>query len=82
MVVCHLILMHSFVLVSRYLHEDSKRAIMRLEQCAQSFVHRAIASRGALAMLYGRNLKQYIKKREVHFLSLPFLDTETLSFST
>ncbi|XP_028774638.1 uncharacterized protein LOC114731595 [Neltuma alba] len=50
---------------SRYQLEDSKRTIMRLEQCAQSHVHRAIASRGALAMLYGRNLKQYIKKSEV-----------------
>ncbi|KAI9109735.1 hypothetical protein K1719_019365 [Acacia pycnantha] len=50
---------------SRYQLEDSKRTIMRLEQCAQSHVHRAIASQGALAMLYGRNLKQYIKKSEV-----------------
>ncbi|KAF7828922.1 Serine/threonine protein kinase [Senna tora] len=51
--------------VSRYQHEDSKRTIMRLEQCAHSFVQRAIASRGALAVLYGRNLEQYIKKSEV-----------------
>lgn len=50
---------------SRYQIEYSKRTIMRLEQCAQSHVHRAIASRGALAMLYGRNLKQYIKKSQV-----------------
>jgi microspherule protein 1 len=40
---------------------------MRLEQCAQSFVRRNIASRGALAVLYGRNMKKYIYKPEVHF---------------
>ncbi|KAJ7944207.1 Forkhead-associated (FHA) domain [Quillaja saponaria] len=51
--------------VSRYQHVDTKRTIMRLEQCAQSFTQRAIASQGALAVLYGRYLKHYIKKAEV-----------------
>lgn len=54
---------------------------MRLEQCAQSFVQRTIASRGALAMLYGRDFKQYIKKSEVHFPNLPFSYMEALSLS-
>ncbi|KAG5245553.1 Forkhead-associated domain-containing protein [Salix suchowensis] len=47
--------------VSRYQNEDAMRAIIRLEQCAQSSMQRAIASRGALAVLYGRHLKHYIK---------------------
>ncbi|PNY12393.1 embryo defective 1967 protein, partial [Trifolium pratense] len=51
--------------VMRFQCEETKRTIMRLEQCAQSFVRRNIASRGALAVLYGRNLKKYIYKPEV-----------------
>lgn len=51
--------------VSRYQHEGTKRTIIRLEQCARSSMQRAIASQGALAILYGRHLKQYIKKTEV-----------------
>lgn len=51
--------------VSRYQHEDSKRKIRRLEQCAQSSLQRAIASQGALAILYGRRLKYYIRETEV-----------------
>ncbi|PON99526.1 Serine/threonine protein kinase [Trema orientale] len=51
--------------VLRYQHEDAKRKIMRLEQCARSSMQRAIASKGAFAVLYGRHLKQYIKKPEV-----------------
>ncbi|KAI8541196.1 hypothetical protein RHMOL_Rhmol08G0043200 [Rhododendron molle] len=51
--------------VSRYQHEDSKRKIRRLEQCAQSSLQRAIASQGALAILYGRRLKHYIRETEV-----------------
>ncbi|KAJ6398376.1 hypothetical protein OIU77_019222 [Salix suchowensis] len=51
--------------VSRYQNEDAMRAIIRLEQCAQSSMQRAIASRGALAVLYGRHLKHYIKDTEV-----------------
>ncbi|KAE9597852.1 putative transcription factor interactor and regulator FHA-SMAD family [Lupinus albus] len=48
-----------------YQLEETKRTIMRLEQCFQSFMHRAIASRGAVAVLFGRKLKEYIKKSEV-----------------
>ncbi|KAK7360127.1 hypothetical protein VNO77_02105 [Canavalia gladiata] len=51
--------------VLRYQHEGTKRTIMRLEQGAQSVMGRAITSRGALAVLYGRILKKYIKKSEV-----------------
>lgn len=51
--------------VLEYQHEETKRAIMRLEQCAHAFTQRAIASEGALAVLYGRKMKQYIKKSEV-----------------
>eukprot|EP00257_Ricinus_communis_P023376 XP_015583342.1 uncharacterized protein LOC8273017 [Ricinus communis] len=51
--------------VSRYQNEDARRSIIRLEQCARSSMQRAIASRGALALLYGRHLKHYIRKTEV-----------------
>ncbi|KAJ7957821.1 Forkhead-associated (FHA) domain protein [Quillaja saponaria] len=51
--------------VSRYQHEDNKRAIIRLEQGAHSYMQRAIASNGAFAVLYGRHSKHYIKKSEV-----------------
>ncbi|XP_059638364.1 uncharacterized protein LOC132280209 isoform X2 [Cornus florida] len=51
--------------VSRYQHEDSKRAIIRLEQAAHSSMQRVIASRGAFAVLYGRHSKHYIKRPEV-----------------
>ncbi|XP_057469468.1 LOW QUALITY PROTEIN: uncharacterized protein LOC130758542 [Actinidia eriantha] len=51
--------------VSRYQHEDSKRAIIRLEQAANSYMQRAMASQGALAVLYGRRTKFYIKKTMV-----------------
>ncbi|XP_057490115.1 uncharacterized protein LOC130776085 isoform X1 [Actinidia eriantha] len=51
--------------VSRYQHEDSKRTIIRLEQAANSYMQRAIASQGALAVLYGRRTKFYIKKTMV-----------------
>ncbi|KAJ7953075.1 Forkhead-associated (FHA) domain [Quillaja saponaria] len=57
--------LHTSKEVSRYQHADTNRTIMRLEQCAQSLTKRAIASQGALAVLYGRYLKQYIKKTEV-----------------
>ncbi|CAK7334407.1 unnamed protein product [Dovyalis caffra] len=50
--------------VSRYQNEDATRAIIRLEQCARSSMQRALASRGALAILYGRHLKHYIKDTE------------------
>ncbi|GMI76961.1 hypothetical protein HRI_001365400 [Hibiscus trionum] len=51
--------------VSRYQDEHSKRTIIRLEQGAQSAMQRAIASRGALAVLYGLHMKYYIKESEV-----------------
>ncbi|KAK9270337.1 hypothetical protein L1049_025916 [Liquidambar formosana] len=51
--------------VSRYQHEDARRAIIRLEQSAHSYMQRAIASHGAFAVLYGRHSKHYIKKPEV-----------------
>ncbi|KAJ4827615.1 hypothetical protein Tsubulata_032477 [Turnera subulata] len=51
--------------VSRFQHEGTKRQLIRLEQGAQSCTHRAIASHGAFACIYGRNSKHYIKKHEV-----------------
>ncbi|KAE8057193.1 hypothetical protein FH972_013901 [Carpinus fangiana] len=51
--------------VLRYQHEDTKRAIIRLEQGAHSYMQRAIASHGSFAILYGRYSKHYIKKPEV-----------------
>ncbi|KAG2696344.1 hypothetical protein I3760_07G055000 [Carya illinoinensis] len=51
--------------VLRYQHQDTKRKIIRLEQCARSSMQRAIASRGALAIMYGHHLKHYIRKTEV-----------------
>ncbi|XP_020234061.1 uncharacterized protein LOC109814121 [Cajanus cajan] len=51
--------------VLRYQHEESKRTIMRLEQGAQSSMGRAITSRDAFAVLYGRILKKYIRKSKV-----------------
>ncbi|VFQ75481.1 unnamed protein product [Cuscuta campestris] len=49
----------------RYHPEESKRTIIRLEQCARSSMHRAMMSQGAFAILYGRHLRSFIKKREV-----------------
>ncbi|XP_039010460.1 uncharacterized protein LOC120139219 isoform X2 [Hibiscus syriacus] len=51
--------------VSRYQDEHSKRTIIRLEQGARSAMQRAIASRGAFAVLYGIHMKHYIKESEV-----------------
>ncbi|GLT48628.1 hypothetical protein SLA2020_222420 [Shorea laevis] len=51
--------------VARYQHEDTKRGILRLEQCACSYMQRVIASHGAFTILYGRHSKHYIKKPEV-----------------
>ncbi|KAG5531602.1 hypothetical protein RHGRI_026273 [Rhododendron griersonianum] len=62
--------------VSRYQHEDSKRKIRRLEQCAQSSLQRAIASQGALAILYGRRLKYYIRETEVLTEILSYLEDQ------
>ncbi|XP_040370151.1 uncharacterized protein LOC112188340 isoform X2 [Rosa chinensis] len=51
--------------VSKYQHEDAKRKIIRLEQCAQSSMQRALASKGTLAVFYDHHVKHYIKKTEV-----------------
>ncbi|KAB2628190.1 hypothetical protein D8674_032985 [Pyrus ussuriensis x Pyrus communis] len=51
--------------VSKYQNEDAKRTIIRLEQCAYSYLQRATASHGAFAILYGRHSKHYIQKPEV-----------------
>ncbi|KAM1529178.1 hypothetical protein ACFX1Z_018417 [Malus domestica] len=51
--------------VLEYQNEDSKRNIIRFEQCAQSSMQRTLASKGALAVLYGNHIKKYIKKTEV-----------------
>ncbi|XP_050229636.1 uncharacterized protein LOC126678776 [Mercurialis annua] len=51
--------------VSRYQNEDTRRTIIRLEQCAQSSMQRSIASRGALAVFYGHRIKHYIRETEV-----------------
>ncbi|CAI8588279.1 unnamed protein product [Vicia faba] len=52
-------------LVSIYQHEETKRTIIRLEQGVHSFTQKAMASHGALAMLYGCHSNYYIKKPEV-----------------
>ncbi|KAI9201011.1 hypothetical protein LWI28_016556 [Acer negundo] len=51
--------------VSKYQHEDTRRAIIRLEQGAHCYMQRDIESHGAFAILYGRHSKHYIKKPEV-----------------
>ncbi|KAK2998480.1 hypothetical protein RJ639_023960 [Escallonia herrerae] len=51
--------------MSRYQHEDTMRAIIRLEQAADACIQRAVASQGAFAVLYGLHSKHYIKKPEV-----------------
>ncbi|CAM8894187.1 unnamed protein product [Rhodiola kirilowii] len=51
--------------VSQYQDEATKKQIVRLEQCARSYMDRRMESHGAFAVLYGRRLKHYIKKPEV-----------------
>ncbi|CAA0821974.1 Forkhead-associated (FHA) domain-containing protein [Striga hermonthica] len=51
--------------VQQYTHEESKRAIVRLEQAAEACAHRAITTHCAFAVLYGRWSKHFIKKTEV-----------------
>ncbi|GAV72186.1 FHA domain-containing protein/MCRS_N domain-containing protein, partial [Cephalotus follicularis] len=51
--------------MAKYQNEDTKRTIIRLEQSARSSMQRAIASQGALAILFGRRLKYYMKETEV-----------------
>lgn len=59
--------------VLEYQNEDSKRNIIRFEQCARSSMQRTLASKGALAVLYGNHIKKYIKKTEVCFLDFKVL---------
>ncbi|XP_072952109.1 uncharacterized protein [Typha angustifolia] len=51
--------------VLRYQCVDSKKAIIRLEQGAQSYINRVILSHGAFAVLYGRHMKYFMKDPEV-----------------
>ncbi|KAL6552231.1 hypothetical protein OROGR_008385 [Orobanche gracilis] len=51
--------------VPSYQYDDTKRTIIRLEQAARSCLQRVMTSQGALAILYGRHLRHYIKKPEV-----------------
>ncbi|GER26572.1 forkhead-associated (FHA) domain-containing protein [Striga asiatica] len=51
--------------VQQYVHKESKRAIVRLEQAAEACAHRAITTHCAFAVLYGRWSKHFIKKTEV-----------------
>ncbi|KAL3514722.1 hypothetical protein ACH5RR_027439 [Cinchona calisaya] len=51
--------------VLRYQHGDTRRTIIRLEQAADAYMQRSIAAQGALAVLYGRRSKHFIKKPEV-----------------
>ncbi|KAL3639111.1 hypothetical protein CASFOL_017018 [Castilleja foliolosa] len=51
--------------VLRYQHDESKRTIIRLEQAADACIQRAVSSRGAFAVLYGRRSKHFIRKTEV-----------------
>ncbi|GAA0155264.1 hypothetical protein LIER_13030 [Lithospermum erythrorhizon] len=48
----------------RFPPEDTK-TIVRLEQCARSCLQRTLTNQGAFAILYGRHLRQYIRKTEV-----------------
>lgn len=57
----------------RYRNEEMVRMIMRLEQSAESYMNRDIASHGALAFLYGSS-KHYIYKPEVTKSSLEVLN--------
>ncbi|KAK2446462.1 Forkhead-associated (FHA) domain-containing protein [Trifolium repens] len=51
--------------VSRYQHEETKQAIIRLELGVHSYTQRDMAKHGALALLYSRRSKFYITKTEV-----------------
>lgn len=55
----------SAVAESNRLYKHHKRALVRLEQAANSAMQRSLASKGAFAILYGRHLKYFIKKNEV-----------------
>ncbi|OEL22791.1 hypothetical protein BAE44_0016190, partial [Dichanthelium oligosanthes] len=51
--------------VTRFHNLESRKALIRLEQSARSYMNRAIISRGAFAVIYGLHLKYYIKDPEV-----------------
>nr|CAB3460555.1 unnamed protein product [Digitaria exilis] len=51
--------------VTRFHHPESRKALIRLEQGARSYMNRAIMSHGAFAVIYGLHLKYYIKDPEV-----------------
>ncbi|KAH6791467.1 hypothetical protein C2S51_006473 [Perilla frutescens var. frutescens] len=51
--------------VPSYQYDETKRTIIRLEQGARSCLQRAMTSQEALAILYGRHLRHYIRKPEV-----------------
>lgn len=55
----------SAIAESKRLYKHHKRALVRLEQAANSAMQRSLASKGAFAVLYGRHLKYFIKKNEV-----------------
>ncbi|KAL3818801.1 hypothetical protein ACJIZ3_004706 [Penstemon smallii] len=55
----------SRVIKQAYQYDDTKRTIIRLEQGAHSCLQRAMTNQGALAILYGRHLRHYIRKPEV-----------------
>lgn len=50
---------------SKYQYEDTRRTIIRLEQCAKSYMERTMTTLGAFAIFYGRHLKHYMRKTEV-----------------
>ena len=56
--------------VTRFHHPESRKALIRLEQGARSYMNRAIMSHGALAVIYGLHLKYFIKDPEVSNLFL------------
>lgn len=76
-------LLVSIFSVSKYQDEEAKKKIIRLKQCARASLQRLMSSHGALT-LYGRHLKHYIKKPEVHIQVVAWyfyclLDAITLS---
>lgn len=68
--------------VSRYQSVGSKKAIIRLEQGARSFMNRAILSHGAFAVFYGRSMKYFIRSPEVFTQPgiLIFMDSAFIAF--
>lgn len=51
--------------VAKYQQKDVRRTVRRLEQNSQSYMQRAMSLHGAIAVLYGRDSKHFIKKPEV-----------------